>query len=146
MQLVSFSVSGFRSLADVTAIPLRSPTVVTGRNDSGKSSVLDALGFLLASGTVADSDFPNGAEGDDAAPPPEIAVTGQFALTVVDQEATGLPAVARIRRVATRGWRSAVYQVERDVPVDERLRGLGTKPIGSAGCRPGTLQGDPVWR
>lgn len=130
MQLASFSISGFRSLAEVTAIPVRSPTVLTGRNDSGKSSVLDALGFLLASQEVADSDFPNGVGGDDSSPPPDIIVTGQFALTLADQEATDLPAAVRIRRVATRGSRSAVYQVERDVPVDEPLRGLARKTIG----------------
>src|SRR5258708_38815956 len=64
MQLASFSISGFRSLAEVTPIPVRSPTVLTGRNDSGKSSVLDALGFLLASQEVADSDFPHCVGGD----------------------------------------------------------------------------------
>ncbi len=130
MQLVSFSISGFRSLAEVTAIPVRSPTVLTGRNDSGKSSVLDALGFLLTSREMADSDFPNEVSGDDSSPHPEIIVTGQFALSTADQEATDLAAVARIRRVATRGERSALYQVERDVPVDESLRNLRRKLIG----------------
>ncbi|HUY49662.1 MAG TPA: AAA family ATPase [Streptosporangiaceae bacterium] len=47
MQLESFTVSGFRSMAQVADIPLRCPTILTGRNDSGKSATLDALAFLL---------------------------------------------------------------------------------------------------
>lgn len=47
MQLNSFSVAGFHTLADVQRVPLRCPTILTGRNDSGKSSMLDGLYFLL---------------------------------------------------------------------------------------------------
>jgi AAA15 family ATPase/GTPase len=54
MQLESFSVSGFRSMAD---LPLRSPTILTGRNDSGKSATLDALAFLLGERAVLDGDL-----------------------------------------------------------------------------------------
>lgn len=47
MRLDRFHVRGFRSLADVRDIPLRSPTILTGQNDGGKSATLAALGFLL---------------------------------------------------------------------------------------------------
>jgi len=125
MQLESFSVSGFRSMADVTDIPLRRPTILTGRNDSGKSATLDALAFLLNERAVVQTDFrldtgsPGNAEDDQ-----KIVVTGKFELTSDDRQVTGLPQIARFRRVATRGSARTSYDVERRVPRDVRLRGL----------------------
>lgn len=113
---------------------MRYPTVLTGRNDSGKSSTLAALGFLLNRTPVHESDFPSGAVADvdddkDTNAPAPVVVTGQFELTATDREATGLPEQVRIRRVANReiGLRSAAYEVERLGPVDPELRNLGTK-------------------
>jgi hypothetical protein len=37
-------------MADIGPIPLRRPTTLTGRNDSGKTAKLDALAFLLGDG------------------------------------------------------------------------------------------------
>jgi putative ATP-dependent endonuclease of OLD family len=83
MQLISFSISGFRALADVGPVPLAQPSILTGRNDSGKSSVLDALAFLLDPyRKVLPTDFPILAE--DAREPDEervIVVTGVFTLS-----------------------------------------------------------------
>lgn len=127
MQLASFSVSGFRALADVPDIPLRCPTVLTGRNDSGKSSTLAALAFLLDYAQPVESDFRSGTgTGEDAT---EISVTGEFELTESEREATGLPGQVRIRRVATRkesAWRT-FYEVERKGPADPELRNLNAK-------------------
>lgn len=127
MQLASFSVSGFRALADVPDIPLRCPTVLTGRNDSGKSSTLAALAFLLDYAQPSESDFRNGTDtGEDAA---EITVTGEFELTESDRDATGLPSQVRIRRVASRkeGAWGAFYEIERLGSADPELRSLDAK-------------------
>ena len=127
MQLASFSVSGFRALADVPDIPLRCPTVLTGRNDSGKSSTLAALAFLLDYAQPSESDFRNGTDtGEDAA---EITVTGEFELTESDRDATGLPGQVRIRRVASRkeGAWGAFYEIERLGSADPELRSLDAK-------------------
>lgn len=125
MQLESFSVSGFRSMADVTDIPLRRPTILTGRNDSGKSATLDALAFLLNERAAGQTDFrldtgsPGKTEDDQ-----KIVVTGKFELNSDDRQVTGLAQIARFRRVATRGSARTSYDVERRVPRDIRLRGL----------------------
>jgi hypothetical protein len=100
--VTSFSISGFRALADVGPVPLERPSILTGRNDSGKSSVLDALAFLLDPyRKVLPTDFPIQAE--DARKPDEervIVVTGVFKLNEDDQKATGLADVVIIRRSA----------------------------------------------
>lgn len=38
MDLLSFSVEGFRSLADAADIPVGQPSLLTGANDGGKTS------------------------------------------------------------------------------------------------------------
>jgi hypothetical protein len=122
MQLESFSVSGFRSLAEVNDIPLSRPTILTGRNDAGKSATLDALAFLLGDRGATDEDFVALVEAteDDR----RIVVTGAFSLTADDCSATGLPEAVRARRIATLGTARAVYEVKRRVPEDLRLRNL----------------------
>ena len=105
-------------------IPLRRPTILTGRNDSGKSATLDALALLLGERAVSDSDFPpaddtNGVEGGSP-----IVVSGEVLLDDGDRSATGLPEKARLRRVATPGVARASYEVEQMVPEDLRLRDL----------------------
>jgi predicted ATPase len=121
MQLRSFSVSGFRSLHDIDDLPLRTPTILTGRNDSGKSATLDALAFLLNARRATESDFLNGME---TVVSEQLSVTGEFVLSAEEHQALGLPETVRIRRIAVRGSARADYQVERQVPVDVRLRDL----------------------
>lgn len=128
MQLTSFSVTGFRSLADVQDIPLQRPTILTGRNDSGKSSMLDALAFLLEpSQKVRATDFPDGTAENKT-----LSVTGTFELTDADREATGLPATVQIRRTASLESDAVAigpYEVEREVPEDPRLRDLESRSL-----------------
>ena len=125
MQLESFSVSGFRSMAAVGDIPLRRPTILTGRNDSGKSAALDALAFLLNERTTVDADFKANANDSDVTEDARaIMVVGQFSLTEDDRVATGLLDTVKIRRVAVAGAARARYEVERRVPQDLRLRDL----------------------
>ena len=137
MQLTSFSVTGFRSLTDVGPIPLQRPTILTGRNDSGKSSLLDALGLLLKwNRKVSTGDFPGQEAGAkdkhedadaDADAEQVITVTGEFELSDREQAAVGLPSPVKIRRSAR--YQAGVvtedgYEVEREVPQDQRLRDL----------------------
>lgn len=121
MQLRSFSVSGFRSLYDIRDIPLRSLMILTGRNDSGKTATLEAVAFLLNARQVTESDFLDSA---DTLASDQLSVTGEFILSDDEQCTLGLPHTVRIRRTAIRGSARTDYQVERQVPVDVRLRDL----------------------
>ena len=47
MRLVKFKVSGFRSLREISWIPINKLTVFTGQNDGGKTSLLEALTIFL---------------------------------------------------------------------------------------------------
>lgn len=63
VQLVSFRIYNFRSIADSGWIPF-SPdgiTVLVGQNESGKSSVLEALHAALANSPISTDDFRIGA-------------------------------------------------------------------------------------
>ncbi|MEV7970924.1 TOPRIM nucleotidyl transferase/hydrolase domain-containing protein [Sphaerisporangium sp. NPDC088356] len=117
MQIESFSVSGFRSLAEVSDIPLRCPTVLTGRNDSGKTATLAALAFLLRAHTLTTDDVREDAEGA------QIVVTCTARLTETEQKHLDLGETIRLRRRGAAGSR-AVYEIEREVPREPLLRNL----------------------
>jgi AAA15 family ATPase/GTPase len=57
MELVSFSVSNYRSVTSAYRLPIRRPTVLIGPNNEGKSNILRALvsslQFLGSLGGVA---------------------------------------------------------------------------------------------
>lgn len=64
LNLISFQIKNFRSIVDSGKIPF-SPdgiTVFVGQNESGKSSVLDALFFALSLEVPTEDDFRIGAE------------------------------------------------------------------------------------
>jgi putative ATP-dependent endonuclease of the OLD family len=145
MRLESFSVQGFRSLADVSAIPVRRPTILTAHNDGGKSSALDALGFLLNGQVPAWDDYSYewGSTGmENAAEIPrvtEVMVTGDFSLSSSEQEELGLPGTIRLRRKIT-STDARVYEVYTQVPEDEELRGIddmNTRELRELGVSPG---------
>lgn len=121
MLLETFSVTGFRSMENVGPIPLSRPTILTGRNDSGKTAALDALAFLLGDGSVKDGDFRGGSA---EAPGQPIIVSADAVLDDADRDATGLPERVCVRRSAHRDSARALYEVQRMVPEDARLRGL----------------------
>ena len=134
MELLAFSVSGFRSLAKADEIPLHKPTILTGANDGGKTASLDALGFLLGDQrlsledrTFARGDEPRSSVGDDGRLV-ETSVVGRFLLSENEQQDLGLPSEVQVRRVA-RGGITAEYEVWRRVPEDERLRELDTATV-----------------
>jgi putative ATP-dependent endonuclease of the OLD family len=128
MRLESFSVQGFRSLADVQGIPLRQPTILTGHNDAGKSATLAALGFLLDTQRPTDEDrtficdpCTDTTAADRRAS--EVVVTGEFILAEAEQKELDLPEIIQLRRRMQVDGLS-VYEIMRDVPVNKDLRGI----------------------
>lgn len=108
-------------MSAVGPIPLRRPTILTGRNDSGKTATLDALAFLLGDRLINEADFYSS---DSDTPGSPIIVSAETLLDEADRVATGLPDILGIRRTLTRGSAHARYEVQRLVPEDVRLRGL----------------------
>lgn len=126
MRFDGYSVSGFRSLAHVSEIPLRCPTILTGRNDSGKSAALAALAFFLGDHQIGDGDYRRNSSPDGEAVYEPVCVTGRFTLLTDEQTELGLPQTVEIKRTATRGSARAPYEVLRPSPDDLRLRDLET--------------------
>ena len=126
MRLLSFSVSGFRSLAEVNEVPISSPTIVAGHNDSGKSALLSALGFLLGDVSVEEED--RSYLSDDPTNRCEsAAVEGLFELDVWEQGEFCLPGQVRIRRVSTLDWAGWEHWIA--VPAEEDLRDLDQRKV-----------------
>lgn len=134
MELNAFRVSGIRCLADVDWVPVAHPTILTGPNDGGKTSVLLALEFLLAGRGIAKEDFTSAAP-DEVPDHPiedgryaECWVEGRFLLDQNEQGELELPAEIRMRRRLHVGG-SSDLEVHRSAPVDERLRGLPERKL-----------------
>ncbi|MBN6050731.1 hypothetical protein JYK22_02200, partial [Nonomuraea sp. RK-328] len=127
--LKSFSIRGFRSLMDVSSIPVSKPTILAGHNDGGKSAVLAALAFLLRDYTLEEDDRTYLLPPDGHAPVAELSrcgtteVEGLFELDDWEQQAFSLPAEVRIRRCADED-QPARLECWTPVPHDERLRNL----------------------
>ncbi|MBC8092217.1 MAG: hypothetical protein H7Y15_09830 [Pseudonocardia sp.] len=124
MQLTTFSVRGLRSLHDLRDVPVRKPTVLTGANDSGKSTALLALKILLADQSIEERDLSLSPAGERAT---EVVVEGVFAVGPAEQAELGLDPEAKIRRVARGG--ASQLEVSCIVPEDARLRGLASRPL-----------------
>ncbi len=145
MELVHFDVEGYRALEAVRNIPVGNPAILTGHNDSGKSSSLHALGFLLGEGAISDDDYTsNGlSEGEFAEDDAEeaggvalssggnevvavstgkrVVVTGTFLLRAGEVSSLNLATPLRVRRSVAPGS-APFYELEGDFPVDTRLR------------------------
>ncbi|MFE4308354.1 AAA family ATPase [Streptomyces sp. NPDC056891] len=149
------SVEGFRSLASVRNVPIRSQTVVTGQNDGGKSALLDALDFLISGKPIFEHDVSYLAVGDldeDESQLPrmdQVIVTGVFHLSRRECEELGLPDSVKIRRRYVLDGSTAL-EIRRQVCQDEDLRNLdgerlatlkeiaakhGVQPVGRADAR-----------
>ncbi len=74
MKLRSIRIKGFKCFEDSLEIPIHKLTVFIGENDSGKSSVLDALELLLEKRQVTESDYHE----IDGVRLGEIEITGSF--------------------------------------------------------------------
>ncbi len=131
MELEEIRVQGFRSLATAAGIPVGKPTILTGANDGGKSSVLEAVAFLLDGRppTPADhtlvgagepiADAKTTAEGRCA----ECVVEGRFRASEYEIREIGLHAEVRLRRRITIGH-AAQLELLTEVPAEPALRRL----------------------
>lgn len=131
MRLVSYSVRGLRSLANVADIPVRRPTVMTGSNDGGKTTALLGLQYLLTGKPdIADEGRTCAIDGEgssvltaDGLRHACVEVTGTSMPTAYEAQAPGLVGPIVIRRVTPVGKVSHL-EVKRVVPASEDLRGL----------------------
>lgn len=115
-----------RSLADVSGIPVRRPTIITGANDGGKSTALHALNFLLGGRAPTLDDHTMVGSNEDGAEPlrhDRVEIIGAFSLDQHDIEALGLGSKVLVRRIAETDGESR-YQMQTNAPTDERFRDL----------------------
>jgi putative ATP-dependent endonuclease of OLD family len=126
IELEAYSVVGMRSLSDVSGIPVRKPTIITGANDGGKSTSLQALDFLLGGSLPSLSDHTVLGPPEDGAEPLQlerIEVLGEFILGDTDIDALGLEERVLLRRVADANGGSK-YELRQEAPVDSRFRDM----------------------
>ncbi|TDW29194.1 AAA family ATPase [Cryobacterium psychrophilum] len=97
MKLTRIAIEGFRSIADLPELGIGAPTLLTGHNDAGKSSILDAIRFLLNDYALLERDrtyVANQEEGleenQSGRRVPQSWVEGVFALSEVEQTELGL--------------------------------------------------------
>ncbi|WP_327048337.1 hypothetical protein OG320_10920 [Microbispora sp. NBC_01189] len=135
MHLSSFSVSGFRSLTNVTDIPVSAPTILAGHNDGGKTAVLAALQFLVGAYSMVEDDrtyiartHGNGRGADAAQRHEETEVVGIFTLDKWEQEAFKLPPRLRIRRYVGEDL-IPHFECWLPIPDDDRLRDLSVHKV-----------------
>lgn len=151
MQLNSVSISGFRSIAEIDDLEIGSPTLLAGHNDAGKTSILDAIRFLLGAYQLAETDptYSLQSEGSDAPEVPErvgaTVVSGSFRLSESEQEELGLGAEISLRRIARLGETATLeirslepdeallrdYQEETNPQLTGRIQALGLTADGT---------------
>lgn len=129
MKLQTVSIFGFRSVENLVALRVGSPLVLAGHNDAGKSTIIDAILFLLGTYKLTDSDRTYLDEGEseevDLPPEPrrvsETSVEGHFGLREHEVGDHGGALSIRLRRISQNG---AAGKLEMLVmaPVDARLR------------------------
>jgi putative ATP-dependent endonuclease of OLD family len=130
MELRAFRVSGLRCLAGVDWVPLAKPTILTGANDGGKSSLLLALNFLLVGKPIAQDDFTSAVsdatalDGTSTRDSRECSVEGRARLSDEESKSFELPLDVSIRRRQQEGGASPSLEIVMSAPADERLRGL----------------------
>lgn len=133
MRLTDFSVRGFRSLADVSSIPVGGPTILAGHNDGGKSAVLAAMSYLVGAYELVEEDRTYTATEEVASGIGRLRcatteVDGNFKLDPWEQSSYHLPEELRIRRYADEALQSR-WQMWASVPDDERLRDLSALKV-----------------
>src|SRR6478672_6375404 len=130
LELDAYMVEGLRALLDTDWIPVRSPTILTGGNDGGKSTALFAIDFLLGGRPPAATDYTViGAPAEDGAEPlraERVIVTGRFSVGDDLQDEFELDEQVSIRRFVFFKGRTA-YEIQLMVAADERLRDLEAK-------------------
>jgi putative ATP-dependent endonuclease of OLD family len=133
MEIESIRVSGLRCLASISWVPIQTPSIVTGPNDGGKTSLLLALRFLIEGQRLPLEDFTL-ARGNETeielrdGRHAECIVEGQLRLTDTESDELRLPADVRIRRRADQD-NQVFLEARLVVPVDERLRGISSRTL-----------------
>ncbi|WP_446210794.1 AAA family ATPase [Micromonospora sp. IBSANI012] len=116
-------------------IEITRPTILVGHNDSGKTALLDSIAYLLDSYTLGEEDRTYLREPSDPASSgvngrsarvEATTVTGEFVLSLQEQEESGLSERVRIRRQATADDQGR-YEIEAKVPEDVEFRDLPSK-------------------
>jgi putative ATP-dependent endonuclease of OLD family len=122
LRLTSVRIRRFRSLYDVT-IPIQpGMTVLTGENDGGKTTVLDALAFLL-DGTAPTLDERTHGSGDDEPTEAE----GAFASDQGDEPALRFRAIVEPEKGARREVLDRVHQGFGSAPAALTMNDLRSK-------------------
>lgn len=136
MHLQSVSIAGFRSIRNLPALTLGSPTVLAGHNDAGKSAIIHAILFLLDGYSLTESDRTYVSSADGTVSPTsdgaiervaETYVSGTFGLDKEEVSAFGTSPL-QVRRIA-RSDAKPLLEVLRSVPEDTRLRDLETLTV-----------------
>ncbi|NQW87677.1 MULTISPECIES: AAA family ATPase [unclassified Frigoribacterium] len=146
MKLQTVSIFGFRSVENLVALRVGSPLVLAGHNDAGKSTIIDAILFLLGTYKLTDSDrtYLDEGESEEVDVPPEprrvsqTSVEGDFGLREHEVGDHGGALSIRLRRVSQNG---AAGKLEMLVmaPVDARLRDYETLTVQPLKDRLATL-------
>lgn len=125
MKLKSVSIHGFRSIEHLDDLPLGAPTILSGHNDAGKSSIIDAIRALLGSYKIMpeDATFVQVSAPPTAGEIPRVDDTSiEGALDLNSSEAREFGASKiRIRRICRSGA-SAVLEMLELAPIDATLR------------------------
>ena len=109
MKLATLSIAGFRSVAQISTLHVGAPTLLAGHNDAGKSSILDAVRFLLDDMTITERDrtfeSPIGLPlpGETAPRVRETWAEGTFKLSDNEQSTLSIASPLRLRRISIDG-------------------------------------------
>jgi hypothetical protein len=136
MELLEFRASGIRCLGAIEWIPVASPTILTGANDGGKTSVLMSLAFLLTGRGLVDQDFtlllpdesPTGPTSDGRYA--ECSTEGRFLLDDNELAELDLPKEVTFRRRSEAGG-TIRLEVRKQVAADARLRELPSRSLAN---------------
>ncbi|HWM63343.1 MAG TPA: TOPRIM nucleotidyl transferase/hydrolase domain-containing protein [Solirubrobacterales bacterium] len=132
-ELESYTVEGFRALAETVEIPVRAPTILTGANDGGKTTALNALEFLLGGRKPVEADFTAVGPPAEGATEPlrveRILVTGTFSMDEATRREFGRGEVTIKLRRSIQPGEAPRYEVLDRVPVDEELRLLADRKL-----------------
>ena len=75
MKLVRLHIEGFRGFAEKTTVAFDDLTVFVGKNDAGKSSILDALNIFFGESKIDQGDVNTGLHNSDS---PSVAISCEF--------------------------------------------------------------------
>jgi len=121
LKLSSFRATGCRCLESISWIPFKDLIILTGPNDGGKTTILDAIGIFLDRRALPEQEdytFINGQSQCD-----QIILEGIFRLSSAEQEELGyvVEEEIHIRKICNRADGRIIYQYETEIHSDSRL-------------------------